>query len=164
MLFFQMPLIPELLLMAFDLESMDQLAETIKNNKPTAEDVEAYKYNFSSKGKNNKPTAEDVEAYKYNFSSKGKNNKPTAEDIEAYKYNFSSKGKNNKPTTEDVEAYKYNFSSKGINSVCWVIFFSCFCCCLLTFFKIIFLKKIFQEQYRSVKWFGYRSGLTFCRS
>ena len=50
MLFFQMPLIPELLLMAFDLESMDQLAETIKNNKPTAEDVEAYKYNFSSKG------------------------------------------------------------------------------------------------------------------
>ena len=52
MLFFQMPLIPELLLMAFDLESMDQLAETIKNNKPTAEDVEAYKYNFSSKGIN----------------------------------------------------------------------------------------------------------------
>ena len=73
MLFFQMPLIPELLLMAFDLESMDQLAETIKNNKPTAEDVEAYKYNFSSKGKNNKPTAEDVEAYKYNFTSKGIN-------------------------------------------------------------------------------------------
>ena len=59
--------------MAFDLESMDQLAETIKNNKPTAEDVEAYKYNFSSKGKNNKPTAEDVGAYKYNFSSRGIN-------------------------------------------------------------------------------------------
>ena len=29
---------------------------------------------------------------------------------------------------------------------CWVIFFSCFCCCLLTFFKFNFFKKFFQEH------------------
>ena len=50
MLFFQAPLIPELLIMAFDLESMEKLIKMIKNNKQTEEDVEAYKYNFSHKG------------------------------------------------------------------------------------------------------------------
>ena len=32
--------------------------------------------------------------------------------------------------------------------------FSCFCCCLLTFFKISFLEKFFQKHYQSVKQFG----------
>ena len=32
--------------------------------------------------------------------------------------------------------------------------FSCFCCCLLTFFKISLFKKFFQEHYHSVKTFG----------
>ena len=42
--------------------------------------------------------------------------------------------------------------------------FSCFCRHLLTFFKIYFFKKFFQEHYQSVKWFGSRLGLTFFRS
>ena len=42
--------------------------------------------------------------------------------------------------------------------------FSCFWCLLLTFFKINFFKKFFQEQYQSIKWFGPRSGPTFCRA
>ena len=49
-MFFQTPLIPELLISAFDLESMEQLIKMIKNSKTTEEDVEAYKYNFSHKG------------------------------------------------------------------------------------------------------------------
>ena len=53
-MFFQAPLIPELLIMAFDLESMEQLIKMIKNNKQTEEDVEAYKYNFSHKGEGHK--------------------------------------------------------------------------------------------------------------
>ena len=36
--------------------------------------------------------------------------------------------------------------------------FSCFCCCLLTFFKNNFCKKLFQEHCQSVKGFGSRSG------
>ena len=53
-------------------------------------------------------------------------------------------------------------------------FFSSFCCCQLTFFKInFFKKKIFQEYYQGVKQFGFqirtdrigsRSWLTFCQS
>ena len=42
--------------------------------------------------------------------------------------------------------------------------FSCFRCRLLTFFEIYFFKKFFQEHYKSVKWFGSRSGPTFCWS
>ena len=49
-MFFQAPLIPELLLMAFDFESMERLMKSIKNTKTTPEDIEAYKYNFSHKG------------------------------------------------------------------------------------------------------------------
>ena len=41
---------------------------------------------------------------------------------------------------------------------------SCFCCRLLTFFKMNFFKKFFQELYQSVKQFGSRSGPMFCRS
>ena len=36
--------------------------------------------------------------------------------------------------------------------------FSCFCCRLLTFFKINFFKKYFQEHFHSVKLVGSRSG------
>ena len=32
--------------------------------------------------------------------------------------------------------------------------FSCFYCCLLTFFKINFFKKFFQKNYQNVKQFG----------
>ena len=39
-----------------------------------------------------------------------------------------------------------------------------FCCHLLTFFKINFFKKFFQERFQSVKHFGSRSGPTLCRS
>ena len=39
--------------------------------------------------------------------------------------------------------------------------FSCFCCRLLTFFKINFFQKFFQEHCQSVKQFGPRSGPTF---
>ena len=53
-MFFQAPLIPELLISAFDLESMEQLIKMIKNTKTTEEDVEAYKYNFSHKGEGHK--------------------------------------------------------------------------------------------------------------
>ena len=42
--------------------------------------------------------------------------------------------------------------------------FSFFCCRLLTFFKINFFEKFFQEHYQSVKQFGSRSGPTLCRS
>ena len=45
----------------------------------------------------------------------------------------------------------------------WVIFF-CFCCHLLTFFKINVFQKFFQEHYQSVKQFGSRSGPMFCWS
>ena len=43
-------------------------------------------------------------------------------------------------------------------------YFSRFCCCLPTFFKINFFKKVFQEYYQSAEWFGSRSGPSFCRS
>ena len=35
--------------------------------------------------------------------------------------------------------------------------------CLLTFFKINFFQKLFQEYYQSVKWSGSRSALIFCQ-
>ena len=41
--------------------------------------------------------------------------------------------------------------------------FACFCCRLLTFFKINLFKKFFQEHYQSVKQFGSRSGTMLCR-
>ena len=43
-------------------------------------------------------------------------------------------------------------------------FFTCFCCRLLDFLNINFFKKFFKEHYQSVKWFGSRSGPTFCWS
>ena len=42
--------------------------------------------------------------------------------------------------------------------------FSCFCCRLLTFSKLTYSKKFFQEHYQSVYQFEARSRLTFCRS
>ena len=52
----------------------------------------------------------------------------------------------------------------GRLSLCMLGNISCFCCCLLTYFKINFFQKFFPAHYQSVKWFGSRSGLTFCRS
>ena len=49
-------------------------------------------------------------------------------------------------------------------TVCMLGHLLCFCCRLLTFFKINVFKKIFQEHYQSIKWFGSRSGPTFCQS
>ena len=40
----------------------------------------------------------------------------------------------------------------------------CFYCRLLLFFRINVFKTFFQEHYQSVKWFGSRLRLTFCRS
>lgn len=50
MMFFQTPLIPELLIMAFDFDSLTQMMKLLKNTKATDEDTEAYKYSFSQKG------------------------------------------------------------------------------------------------------------------
>ena len=35
---------------------------------------------------------------------------------------------------------------------------------MLTFFKINFFKKLFQEHYQSIEQFGSRSGRTFCQT
>ena len=45
----------------------------------------------------------------------------------------------------------------------WLVFMLMLCC-LLTFFNINFFRKFFQEYYQSAKWFGSRSGPTFCQS
>ena len=65
---------------------------------------------------------------------------------------------------------KKNFA----NSKFWCMFINfakcldpdkCFCCCLLTFFKLIyFTTKFFQDRYQSVKHFESRSGTTLCPS
>ena len=47
-------------------------------------------------------------------------------------------------------------------TLCPIGNFSCFFCCLLIFFKIKFLEKLFQECDQSVKQFGSRSGLAIC--
>ena len=52
----------------------------------------------------------------------------------------------------------YNLEPGQINiflTLCMLSHFSCFCCCLLTFFQN---KRFFQEQNQSVKQFGSRSG------
>ena len=50
----------------------------------------------------------------------------------------------------------YNLGDLKVN--CMLGNFSYFCCRLLTFFKIIFFKKFFQEHNQSIKRFGSRSG------
>ena len=47
-------------------------------------------------------------------------------------------------------------------SLCMLGNFSCFCCRLLTFFKINFFQKFFHEHYQSVIQFSSRSGPTLC--
>ena len=49
MMFFQVPLIPELSLSAFDFEAFEKMVKMLDDN-ATEEDVEAYKYAFSSTG------------------------------------------------------------------------------------------------------------------
>ena len=58
------------------------------------------------------------------------------------------------------QVYKYY----DFLTLCMLGNFSCFCCRLLTYYKIDFLKKILQGHYKSVKQFGSRSGPTFCLS
>ena len=53
------------------------------------------------------------------------------------------------------------YQVNSLQIACWVIF-HCFCCRLLTLFKVNFFKTFFQEHYQSVKGFGSRAGLTFC--
>ena len=47
---------------------------------------------------------------------------------------------------------------KMASPLCMLGNFSCFCCRLLTFFKIILFEKFFQEHYQSDERFGSRSG------
>ena len=49
-------------------------------------------------------------------------------------------------------------------TLCMLGNFSCSCSPLLTFFKIKFFKKLFQEHYQCVKQFGSKSGPTYCQS
>ena len=46
----------------------------------------------------------------------------------------------------------------SVLTLCMLGNFSCYCCGLLTFFKINVFKKFFQEHYQSVKQLGSRSG------
>ena len=49
--------------------------------------------------------------------------------------------------------------------LCMLGNFPCFCCRLLTFYKINFFKKFFQEHYQNVKQFVSRlDGHSFCLS
>ena len=58
---------------------------------------------------------------------------------------------------------KYLSCVSSINSLHAGLLFVPFCR-LLTFFKINFFQKFFQEHYQNVKQFGSRSVLMFCRS
>ena len=80
---------------------------------------------------------------------------------EAYAYYFSRAVKILWPY---LHTYKIGFFFLKVPKLCMLGNFSCFCCRLLTFFKIFFFKKIFQEHYQSVKQFVSRSLPTFCRS
>ena len=61
-----------------------------------------------------------------------------------------------------VVGYRNSSISRCFN-FCMLANFSCFCCRLLTFFKMNLFKKFFQEHYQSVKRLGFRSGPMFCR-
>lgn len=77
MMFFQVPIIPELLIMSFDLEAMEKMMKSIKNAKTTPEDVEAYKYNFSHKGGITGPVNWYRAAFSYPIKLGSKGNKLT---------------------------------------------------------------------------------------
>ena len=62
-----------------------------------------------------------------------------------------------------IETVCYGLSVR-ISTLCMLGNFSCFCCTLLAFFKIIFFRKIFQEHSKSIKWFGFRFWWTFSLS
>jgi len=49
-MFFQVPFVPELMFQINDLEFVDMLLNSLPNQKPSKEDIEAYKYTFSKSG------------------------------------------------------------------------------------------------------------------
>ena len=63
-------------------------------------------------------------------------------------------------TPLQISSQHLNSYSKVANKMCMLSNFSCFCCHLLTFCRIYFLKIFFQEHYHSGKQFG----SAFCRS
>ena len=83
------------------------------------------------------------------------------------------KWKRTHPMDEDRKANLNLWSLIRICTVCECLLdltlnklgnLSYFCCHLLTFFKIYFFQKFYQEHYQRVKQFGSRSGLTLCQS
>ena len=60
-----------------------------------------------------------------------------------------------------MAAHYYMLTGWFPSALCMLGNFSCFCRCLLTFFKINSLKRFFQEHLRSVKQLGSRSGRHF---
>ena len=61
-------------------------------------------------------------------------------------------------------SYAHKLYNTTLLTFWMLVNFSCFCCRLLTFFKIIFFQKILSETQSEVEWFGFRSGLMFCLS
>jgi len=50
MMFFQVPYLPEFLIGMNDCESFDKIHEWLPNNKPTEDEIEAYKHVFNTRG------------------------------------------------------------------------------------------------------------------
>ncbi|WAQ98829.1 EPHX4-like protein [Mya arenaria] len=65
MMFFQIPMLPEFLLGMNDCASFDRMEEWFPNNKLTSDDIEAYKYTFSTKESRTGP----VNYYRAAFNS-----------------------------------------------------------------------------------------------
>ncbi|XP_053405218.1 epoxide hydrolase 4-like isoform X1 [Mercenaria mercenaria] len=65
MYFFQVPWVPELAFRANDLSFFNRVFKAFKNNKPSDEDIEAYKYTFAQKGALTGP----INYYRAAFSS-----------------------------------------------------------------------------------------------
>ncbi|WAQ98830.1 EPHX4-like protein [Mya arenaria] len=68
MLFFQIPMLPEFLIGMNDCASFDGLGEWVPNNKPTPDDIEAYKYTFSTRESRTCP----VNYYRAAFNSENR--------------------------------------------------------------------------------------------
>ena len=64
----------------------------------------------------------------------------------------NAKTKKLKVNSERVS--KWDIQYDGSLTLCMLDKFSCFCCHLLTFFKIIFFKIFFQERYQWFEQFG----------
>lgn len=49
-MFFQVPFVPEFTFKVNDFQFLDMMFSSFPNNRPSKDDVEAYKYNYSKKG------------------------------------------------------------------------------------------------------------------